>query len=206
METLLPKIVKITGTSIVLSQNDIDTDRIIPARFLKSLSFDNLGENVFHDDRKYYRSIKGNIHPFDDSDRRNANILFVAQNFGCGSSREHAAQALLRRGIEVIVGESFGEIFLGNCSVIGLPCVVVDSDIALKVRQLAKNNPFMRFSVNLEEKTLRVSNSCWDVNMNETIRQNFVSGYWNTLSILEAADELIADRWKKLPYLYEWKM
>ena len=112
------KILQISGKCISIIGNDIDTDRIIPARFLKCINFDALGKSVFEDDRK---TLKGR-HPLDLEENKNASILIVNSNFGCGSSREHAPQALMRWGIKAIIGESFAEIFYSNCIAIGIPC------------------------------------------------------------------------------------
>ena len=116
------KVVKVTGTVIPMRGNDIDTDRIIPARYLKEITFARMGEYPFYDER-FDSAGKPKAHPFNDPKYRGASILFVNKNFGCGSSREHAPQALFRFGIHAIVGESFAAIFAGNCVVMGIPTV-----------------------------------------------------------------------------------
>ena len=121
---LFPKgpILKVEGKCLYLKGNDIDTDRIIPARFLKCISFDDLGKSVFADDRLEQKG----LHPFDQAHNQNSSILIVNKNFGCGSSREHAPQALMRWGIRAIIGQSFAEIFYGNCLSIGIPCALIN--------------------------------------------------------------------------------
>ena len=118
------KISQIRGKCISLIGDDIDTDRIIPARFLKCVNFDSLGKSVFEDDRK---TLKGS-HPFDLKENQDSSILIVNSNFGCGSSREHAPQALIRWGIRAIIGESFAEIFYSNCIAIGIPCFTLSEE------------------------------------------------------------------------------
>ena len=121
---------KISGKCISLIGDDIDTDRIIPARFLKCVDFDSLGESVFEDDRK---TLKGK-HPFDLETNKRASILIVNSNFGCGSSREHAPQALIRWGIKSIIGESFADIFYSNCIAIGIPCFTLSKSSIKKIQ------------------------------------------------------------------------
>ena len=124
------KISQIVGKPIVLIGDDIDTDRIIPARFLKCLSFENLGDSVFKDDREKLRY----KHPFDLKSNIGSSILIVNSNFGCGSSREHAPQALLRWGIRAIIGESFADIFYSNCIAIGIPCFTLSKELIKKIQ------------------------------------------------------------------------
>jgi len=129
------KISNINGQCISLIGNDIDTDRIIPARFLRCVSFDSLGKSVFEDDRK---TLKGR-HPFDLEENKNASILIVNSNFGCGSSREHAPQALMRWGIKAIIGESFADIFYSNCIAIGIPCFTLPKKSIEKIQNYSDN-------------------------------------------------------------------
>ncbi|UYM22848.1 3-isopropylmalate dehydratase small subunit [Streptomyces sp. AD16] len=145
-----PRITTVSGTTVVISGNDIDTDRIIPARFLKHLTFDALGDHVFEDDRKQQHA-RGGTHPFDLPERSGAGVLLAAKNFGCGSSREHAAQALYRWGVRAVVGESFGEIFRGNCGTIGLPCVTLSAEDAEEARTIALADAEAITEVDLEK-------------------------------------------------------
>ena len=147
------KIRQINGKCISLIGNDIDTDRIIPARFLKCVNFDSLGESVFEDDRK---TLKGK-HPFDLEENKNASILIVNSNFGCGSSREHAPQALMRWGIKAIIGESFADIFYSNCIAIGIPCFTLPKKSIQEI-QKNKDNKFLFLEIDLKNSLAKSKN------------------------------------------------
>ena len=131
----------VSGTTVVVRGDDIDTDRIIPARFLKCVTFEALGPAAFADDRAELADSPAGPHPFDRPEHQGASILLVNRNFGCGSSREHAPQALMRWGIRAVVGESFAEIFYGNCLALGIPCLVADHDTMLAIQAAAEADP-----------------------------------------------------------------
>jgi len=193
------KIRQITGSGIALDANDIDTDRIIPARYLKELTFDNLGSQVFADERKQAKA-QGRVHPFDNMLHSRATILAVAKNFGCGSSREHAPQALKRWGLKAVVGESFGEIFRGNCASIGLACLTVSEQHSKALREHIQQNPFEDIAICLEAKTIRYSGTTIPFSFSESIRERFVSGRWNVLTELMAHQNEVASVLQQLPY------
>ena len=140
------KIELIKGECMNLIGNDIDSDRIIPARFLKCVNFDSLGESVFEDDRK---TLQG-MHPFDLEETKNASILVVNSNFGCGSSREHAPQALMRWGIRAIIGESFADIFYSNCIAIGIPCFTLTKKSIEEIQNYC-DNQFLFLEIDLKK-------------------------------------------------------
>ncbi|MBP0018518.1 MAG: 3-isopropylmalate dehydratase small subunit [Cyanobacteria bacterium SBLK] len=187
----------ISGRGIPLKGNDIDTDRIIPARFLRCVTFDGLGEQVFADDRK---QVNGE-HPFDLPQYQGAKILVANGNFGCGSSREHAPQALLRWGIEAIVGESFAEIFFGNCVALGIPCVTAIPEMTGRLQEYLVQNPNASFSVNLETMEVSCDDLTVPVQMGEGSRQMFLTGKWDSCGQLIANAESVKTRAKKLPYM-----
>ena len=184
------------GQCISLIGNDIDTDRIIPARFLKCVNFDSLGESVFEDDRK---TLKGK-HPFDLKENKNASILVVNSNFGCGSSREHAPQALLRWGIKAIIGESFADIFYSNCIAIGIPCFTLAKELIQKIQQ-HKDDNFLFLEIDLKKSLAKSKDLNFNLDIKESSRKMFMSGEWDATSTLLENENLIENKFTKLPYI-----
>ena len=191
----------IRGRSFVIKGNDIDTDRIIPARFLKCVSFSALGEQVFADDRK---ELKGK-HPFDLEQHKGSNILVVNDNFGCGSSREHAPQALMRWGIRLIVGESFAEIFFGNCLALGIPCITSTKQEINKLQNLVNQYPTQIWDFNLKELSISNEKESFKLNLEEGAYKMLYSGKWDATSQLLDEEERIKNTVKNLPYLNNFK-
>lgn len=187
----------ITGKGIPLVGNDIDTDRIIPARFLRCVTFEGLGEQVFADDRT---ALKGQ-HPFDLPQYQNANILVVNGNFGCGSSREHAPQAIARWGIEAIVGESFAEIFAGNCLTMGIPCVTSSAENIKSIQNLLQGNPDINITLDLESLKVNCGHYSTTVKMDSGAKNMLTTGKWDTCSLLIKNIPAIQGTAQKLPYL-----
>ncbi len=191
----LGKLSKIIGKPIVLIGDDIDTDRIIPARFLKCVNFDNLGQFVFEDDRK---DLKGK-HPFDLDSNKGSSILIVNSNFGCGSSREHAPQALLRWGIRAIIGESFAEIFYSNCTAIGIPCFTLPKKLIKNIQEKKYiNDSYCEIDVN--KSTLKSKLFNLDLKIKNTSKNMFLSGEWDATSTLLQNEKLIEKKINDLPY------
>lgn len=188
----------IIGTGIPLTGDDIDTDRIIPARFLRCVTFDGLGEQVFADDRT---QLQGR-HPFDLAQYRGAKILVVNANFGCGSSREHAPQAILRWGIEGIVGESFAEIFFGNCIANGVPCVTASPEAIGQIQAILLEDPQAEMVLDLESLTVRCGQFSAPVRMDEGSHQSLLGGNWDTCAQLTQNTEEVKSRATQLPYLH----
>ncbi len=190
------KISQISGKCISLIGNDIDTDRIIPARFLKCVSFDSLGKSVFEDDRK---TLKGS-HPFDLKENQDSSILIVNSNFGCGSSREHAPQALIRWGIRAIIGESFAEIFYSNCIAIGIPCFTLPKK---SIQHIQKYNDSKKLFLEIDLKNSSAKSE--DLNLNLEIKDSskkmFLTGEWDATATLLKNSSLVEKKFKELPYI-----
>lgn len=191
------EIQQLAGRALALQGEDIDTDRIIPARFLKCVSFDALGDQVFADDRT---ELKGK-HPFDQPDTQGASILVVNGNFGCGSSREHAPQALMRWGIRAVVGVSFAEIFFGNCLALGIPCVTATPEEIQRLQQLVMGAPQQSWQLDLEAMTLASDAVTEAVQLAEGPRQMLMTGRWDATSQLLARDAELTALTARLPYL-----
>jgi 3-isopropylmalate/(R)-2-methylmalate dehydratase small subunit len=196
----MSEVKKISGTAIAVEGNDIDTDRIIPARFLRCVTFDGLGEHAFADDRAQSH---GN-HPFDQPQYQGASILVVNNNFGCGSSREHAPQALAKWGIKAIVGQSFAEIFSGNCVAIGVPCLMANPEAIQQLQGLIKENPKAQITVDLVTMSIiseNLSNISIPVQLNEGSREMFLKGTWDNCGQLVSNAEKVKLTAAKLPYV-----
>ncbi len=190
------KILQINGKCISLIGDDIDTDRIIPARFLKCINFDSLGEYVFKDDRE---TLKGG-HPFDLEENKNATILIVNSNFGCGSSREHAPQALIRWGIKAIIGESFADIFYSNCIAIGIPCFTL-SKKSIKEIQKYNEKKLLFLEIDLTNSQAKSNDLIFNLEIKESSRKMFLSGEWDATSTLLENENLIKNKFYDLPYM-----
>jgi 3-isopropylmalate/(R)-2-methylmalate dehydratase small subunit len=194
------KIARVSGTAVPIRGNDIDTDRIIPARYLKEVTFARMGEYPFFDER-FDSSGRKKDHPFNDSEYKGATILFVNKNFGCGSSREHAPQALYRFGIQAIVGESFASIFAGNCTMMGLPTVTVGAEEIDRLMKTVEQNPRTEYTVDLESKTLSYGDQKLSIDLPETYRTALTTGSWNSTAMLRANLGRVKETASKLPYM-----
>lgn len=190
------------GRAIPLVGADIDTDRIIPARFLKCVTFEGLAEGAFADDR----TERAGAHPFDRDEHRGASVLVVNSNFGCGSSREHAPQALMRWGIRVVIGESFAEIFFGNCLALGIPCLTADPLHVAELQQAIAADPGAELFLDLEALEVELESEFvganrWPVQLAPGPQQMLVSGQWDGTSQLVAHDAELKATAERLPYL-----
>ena len=191
---------RVEGRACVLRGNDIDTDRIIPARFLRAITFDGLGEHAFEDDRI---QAKGD-HPLDDERFAGANILVVGANFGCGSSREHAPQALMRSGFGAFIGRSFAEIFAGNCTALGLPYVTLDSDDLNALMDTVVLDPEQQVAIDLEARTVTSRAGTVTAKIPDGVRRQLLEGNWNATQALFDAGDAIEATAARIPYLRDY--
>lgn len=186
-DDVLVRITEIEGGACVLRGDDVDTDRIIPARFMKVVTFDDMGRHAFEDARK---AAKGK-HPLDDPRYSGAEILVVGNNFGCGSSREHAPQALMRFGFKAFVGGSFAEIFAGNCTSLGLPCVTLPGEQLTKLMDAVELDPSQRVRIDLKARTITSRAGVMPAGIPDGVRMQLTEGTWDaTRVLLEAGDAI----------------
>jgi 3-isopropylmalate/(R)-2-methylmalate dehydratase small subunit len=186
----------VTGTGVPLFLDDIDTDRIIPARYLRCVTFDGLGEHAFEDDREQTEN-----HPFDDARFANGGVLVVGRNFGCGSSREHAPQSLSRWGIQAVVGESFAEIFFGNCTSLGIPCVCVSRDDAEQLAATVEADPAAEITVDLMAQEVRTGDKTVSCEMPESARTALTTGQFDFMAQLLEGQDATRTTADSLPYM-----
>ena len=191
---------QVTGPGILLKGNDIDTDRIIPARFLKCVTFDGIGKHAFADDIKGLTA-KGETHPFADTRYANGAILIANKNFGCGSSREHAPQSLKRWGIKAIVAESYSEIFYGNCVSLAMPCFTADHDTCAKLQNIIENNPTAELEIDVTKASVSIGEELIQLEIQPGAQGQFLDGSWDAraglLENLDGVKEVAA----KIPYV-----
>lgn len=194
------KVIRVSGTALPLRGNDIDTDRIIPARYLKEVTFARMGNYPFFDER-FDGSGNPKPHPFNDPKYKGASILLVNKNFGCGSSREHAPQALYRFGIQAIVGESFAEIFAGNCVMMGIPTVTVGAAEIEELMGSVERSPEAQCAVDLEVKAVFCDGRKVAAELPETHRKALMTGSWDSTSMLHANLDKVRGLASRLPYM-----
>ena len=187
---------QIAGRGIPVTGNDIDTDRIIPARFLKEVTFATMGEHAFEDARK-----QNPEHPFNSPAYKGASVLVVGQNFGCGSSREHAPQALMRWGIAAIVGGSYGEIFFGNCVILGIPCLTVSQADLEWLQKAVERAPKETVHVDVDKQEVRFGDRVIQARIPDGPRNQLVGGTWDSTAVLLEGGAAIEATAKKLPYV-----
>lgn len=199
----LQPVITVLGTAVPVLGADMDTDRIIPARFLKAITFDELAGTMFWDER-FTPSGESKQHPIDDPRYAGASLIIGGPNFGCGSSREHAPQAIKRSGIKAIVAESFAEIFFGNSTGIGLPCVTATTEDIAKIVSILQEDPTTEFALDLVNMTLQwesgfISGSIF-VQMPDASREALTQGRWDAIAELLVAADAVEKLAKTLPY------
>jgi 3-isopropylmalate/(R)-2-methylmalate dehydratase small subunit len=196
----IPEVDYVSGSGVPIRGNDIDTDQIIPARFMKVVTFDGLGEFAFFDLR-YEDDDTPKEHPFNEERFQDSSVLVVNANFGCGSSREHAPQALMRWGIDAVIGESFAEIFAGNCLALGIPTVTADSETIEAIQAFVDENPHAEIEVDVAAETVTYGDTVVDVTVDDAQRKALVDGEWDTTALMRSNKNAVRDLANSLPYL-----
>jgi len=196
----LEKITSVTGRGVYVPGNDIDTDRIIPARFMKCVTFDGLGEYLFYDMRKNADGTD-KPHPLNDPRFKGATVLLSGANFGCGSSREHAPQAIQKYGIRAIIAENFAEIFFGNCTTLGIPCATASREDIAKISAAIERNPQTEIVVDVDKQEIRFAGQTVKAEVRPAARDALVNGRWDPIGELLDGMPAMKETARKLPYL-----
>ena len=194
---------RVTGRMVPIPGDDVDTDRIIPARYLKEITFDNMGEYLFYD----VRYMNDQLNPDFELNKpqfSGATIMVVGKNFGCGSSREHAPQAIKRAGFTAIIGESFAEIFSGNCKSLGLVTVTISQNQLVELMTMAEHQPDASVTIDVDQQKINVNNGeyNYDCQIKPPHRHAFLNGTWDELALLSQNDTIINERAASLPYFH----
>lgn len=200
MNSIKQTIKHIRGRGVVVRGNDIDTDQIIPARFMKVVTFDGLGEYAFYDLR-FDEDGNRKDHPFNQERYSGARVLIVNRNFGCGSSREHAPQALMRSGIHVVIGESFAEIFGGNCTAMGVPTVTLPGADVAALMEMVEADPAIEIEVDLPASVVTCQGKTFSFKMDSAYRSALIAGSWDSTSVLLSNVNAIEATAGRIPYL-----
>ncbi|MFP9191075.1 3-isopropylmalate dehydratase small subunit [Natrialbaceae archaeon A-CW1-1] len=200
----IPSVESVSGSGVAIRGNDIDTDQIIPARFMKVVTFDGLGEFAFFDQR-FDDDDTEKDHPLNEQAHRDASVMVVNANFGCGSSREHAPQALMRWGIDALVGESFGEIFAGNCLALGIPTLEADTKTVEALQDWVEDNPDGEIEIDVPGETVTYGGTTVDVSVDDAQRKALVEGVWDTTALMKANADAVRETAERLPYVEDGK-
>jgi len=199
-EVEIPEVDYVAGSGVPIRGNDIDTDQIIPARFMKVVTFDGLGEFAFFDQR-FDDDDNPKDHPMNEDRFQDSSVMVVNSNFGCGSSREHAPQALMRWGIDAIIGESFAEIFAGNCLALGIPTVTADSETIEELQDWVDANPDGEIEIDVDAEEVTYGDTTIDVTVDDAQRKALVDGVWDTTALMKSNADAVREKAKELPYV-----
>ncbi len=197
----IERIRRLAGRAVPLRGDNVDTDRIIPARFLRSITFEGLERHLFEDDRSQLEA-EGRQHPTSNPRYAGAAVLLVNANFGCGSSREHAPQAIYRSGIKAVVGQSFSEIFFGNSVALGLPCVSAGPETVEALMAAVERDPSVEVAVDLDAMTVTAAGQTFPVTFPPGARESFLDGSWDATGLLLDRYEDVEATAARLPYLH----
>ena len=200
----IEKIRQVAGRALPLAGDNIDTDRIIPARFLRSITFEGLEQHLFEDDRQQLEAA-GQRHRIDDPAYTGASILLVNANFGCGSSREHAPQAIRRSGFRAVVGESFSEIFFGNSVALGMPCVTADASAFAALMRIVEHDPTTELALDFDRMAVAAGEATYPIRFPSGARESFLDGTWDATGLLLDKFEEVEAVARRLPYVSGWR-